>query len=192
MNENNRSVRQDSARKILAAINSTLPATTSVTLAGTQYSRDTLAASVQEDIDVEDAATNAKTAFFNAATASTTRRKDRKAFYKGLQSYVENQFTDPNVISGFGYAPRVVTPQDTTTKVAAVQKRAATRKARHTLGKNQKAGIKGDVTGVNVTPITTPVAPAVAPAPAPTVAPASPAPAQPSVTPSVVTPANGH
>jgi hypothetical protein len=188
----NRTAQQDLARKVLAAINSDLPAQTSVTLAGTPYTRDTLAASVQQDIDVTDAATNAKKAFLNAAAAAAQRRQDRKAFYKGLASYVENLFTDPNIIAAFGFTPRKTTAQATTTKVAAVQKRAATRKARHTQGKKQKAGIKGDVTGVTVTPITAPAAPTVAPAPSATPASPTPTSAQPSVTPSVVTTANGH
>ena len=190
MSENSRSAQQDFARKVLTATNNNLPAQTSVTLAGTQYTRDTLAASVQQDIDVGDAATNAKKAFFNAAATARERRQDRKAFYRGLQSYVENLFTDPNVIAEFGFNARKTTTQDTATKVTAVEKRAATRKARHTMGKNQKAGIKGNVTGVTVTPITEPAAPAVAPAPS--VTPASPAPASPSATPAVVTAANGH
>ena len=47
--------------------------------------------------------------------------------------------------------PRVVSPE---TVVAATQKAKATRQARHTMGAKQKKEIKGDVTGVVVTPIT--------------------------------------
>jgi hypothetical protein len=189
MSNINRTAQQDSARKLLAGINSNLPAQTTVTLAGTQYTRDTLTASVQQDIDIADAATNARKAFFNAAAMARERLQERKPFYKGLQSYVENMFTDPNVIAEFGFALRKAGTQDTTTKVAAVQKRAATRQARHTMGKNQKAGIKGNVTGVSVTPITEPAAPVVAPAPS--VTPASPTPASTVATPAPAT-ANGH
>jgi molybdopterin synthase catalytic subunit len=189
MSNINRTAQQDSARKLLAGINSNLPAQTTVTLAGTQYTRDTLTASVQQDIDIADAATNARKAFFNAAAMARERLQERKPFYKGLQSYVENMFTDPNVIAEFGFALRKAGTQDTTTKVAAVQKRAATRQARHTMGKNQKAGIKGNVTGVSVTPITEPAAPVVAPTPS--VTPASPTPASTVATPAPAT-ANGH
>ena len=182
-----RSAQQDYARKILAAIHSNLSAQTIVTLAGTQYTRDTLAASIQLDIDTADAATNAKKAFFNAAATARERVQARKPFYKGLQSYVENLFTDPNVIAQFGFTPHKTTTQDTTTKTAAVQKRAATRKARHTMGKNQKAGIKGNVTGVEVVPVT---APAVAPAPSPT--PVSPTPASPTPAPAPAPSPNAH
>lgn len=178
----NRTTQQDKARKIITAINNNLPAQTNVTLAGTAYTRDTLVASVQQDIDIADAATNAKKTFFNAAATARAQIRARKAFYKGLQSYVENLFTDPNVIAQFGFTPHKTTTQDTTTKTAAVQKRAATRKARHTLGKNQKAGIKGNVTGVEVVPITTPAAAGNSPTtPPPTQAP--PAPVSPAPTP---------
>ncbi len=184
-----RSTQQDKARKILAAINNTLPAQTSVTLAGTPYTRDTLAASVEQDITIADDATNAKQAFFNAAATARERVQDRKAFYKGLESYVENLFTDPNVITQFGFTPRKTAAQDTATKTAAVQKRAATRKARHTMGKNQKAGIKGNVTGVEVIPVTAPTAgPTLAPSPTPV----SPTPVNPAPTPAPAPSPNAH
>jgi hypothetical protein len=121
MSENSRSAQQDFARKVLAGINNNLPAQTSVTLAGTQYTRDTLAASVQQDIDIADAATNAKKAFFNAAATAREQRQDRKTFYKGLQSYVENLLTDPNVIAQFGFTScSPVTPSIEAVTVAAL------------------------------------------------------------------------
>jgi hypothetical protein len=48
----------------------------------------------------------------------------------------------------------VRTPLTVEAKAAAAAKRASTRAARHTLGTKQKKAIKGDVTGVLVTPIT--------------------------------------
>jgi hypothetical protein len=149
-----RAAQQDLARKVLLAIDHNLPPQTSVTVAGTPYTRDALVASVQQDIDTADAATNAKTVFFNAAAAARERRAERKRFYRGLKAYVENQFTDPNVIAEFGFAPQKTATPSAAAKLVATQKRAATRKARHTMGKNQKKGIKGDVTGVVVTPVT--------------------------------------
>jgi len=60
---------------------------------------------------------------------------------------VVNMFaTQPETLADFGFVPpkkRVVSPA---TQVEAAQKRKATRKARNTMGKKQKAEIKGEVT----------------------------------------------
>ena len=72
------------------------------------------------------------------------------------------------MLADFGITPKARAPLTVEAKAAAAAKRAATRAARHTMGTQQKKGIKGDVTGVLVTPIT---------AASPTVAaPASPTP----------------
>jgi hypothetical protein len=55
--------------------------------------------------------------------------------------------------------PKVPAPRTVVQKAAAAAKLRATRKARGTTSKKQKLAIKGDVTGVVVTPITSPVAP---------------------------------
>jgi hypothetical protein len=67
-------------------------------------------------------------------------------------------------------APKARQPLPTEKRAAATAKLRATRTARGTTSKKQKLAVKGDVTGVTVTPITTP-APASPPA-----APAGPAP----------------
>ena len=75
-----------------------------------------------------------------------------------------NFSTSPDVLADFGINPKARTPLTVEAKAAAVAKRTATRAARHTMGSRQKEGIKGDVTGVVVTPIA---------APSPTVTPPS-------------------
>ncbi|HTQ09311.1 MAG TPA: hypothetical protein VMI31_04500, partial [Fimbriimonadaceae bacterium] len=133
----------------------------------------------------------------NAAAAAKDRRTSRKAFYNGLQSYVQNLFTDPNVVAQFGFTPRKTATQDTATKSLAVQKRAATRKARHTMGKNQKAGVHGTVpsaapvaSGTQAPQATppTPASPTPAVVPSPGGTPQTPVGPEP-VTPAPVTPA---
>lgn len=69
--------------------------------------------------------------------------------------------------------PKARTPISTETRATATAKARATRAARGTKGKKQKAAIKGDVAGVVVTPIT--VSPEPKPAPSPTVQPPAPA-----------------
>ena len=64
---------------------------------------------------------------------------------------------DTSKLGDFGVkAPRARTPLTTEQKAAAVAKRKATRTARGTKGPKAKAEITGNVTGVEITPITAP------------------------------------
>ena len=95
--------------------------------------------------------------------------------------------TSTQQLAEFGLQPpKARTPLSTDERAAATAKARATRTARGTKGKKQKAAIKGDVTGVVVTPITEPKP---QPSPVPTPAPASPTPA---VTQAPVVVTNGH
>jgi hypothetical protein len=71
----------------------------------------------------------------------------------------------PATLADYGLAPRKrATPPSADVKAAAVVKREATRKARHTMGKKQKAEITGTVPAT--TPATdAPASPPVAPSP---------------------------
>ena len=75
----------------------------------------------------------------------------------------------PATLADYGLAPRKgPTPPSADEKAAAVAKRAATRAARHTMGKKQKAEIKGaaPVTTGSAAPATAaPASPPVAPSP---------------------------
>jgi hypothetical protein len=58
------------------------------------------------------------------------------------------------VLADFGIHPKARTPPTVEASLAAVAKRRATRAARRTMGSQQKKAVKGDVTGVVVTPTT--------------------------------------
>jgi hypothetical protein len=61
---------------------------------------------------------------------------------------------DPQILADFGLVTRKVpTPLDAAATVVAVSKRKATRAARHTMGKKQKAAITGGLTGPIVVPV---------------------------------------
>ncbi len=63
----------------------------------------------------------------------------------------------PSILGDYGLAPKKPrTPLTTEQKAAAAAKAKATRSARHTMGTKQKQGVKGNVTGVVVTPVTAP------------------------------------
>lgn len=56
----------------------------------------------------------------------------------------------PDVLADFGLAPSKARAPQTTEQKAAAAKRVATREARHTMGSNQKKGVKGAVTATLV------------------------------------------
>ena len=62
--------------------------------------------------------------------------------------------TSPDILADFGLepkkAPKALTPEQ---KAAAKVKRAATREARGIIGRVKRAKVKGDVTGVVITPV---------------------------------------
>jgi hypothetical protein len=79
-----------------------------------------------------------------------------RAFLLAFVGLVKAQFgTQPDVLADFGLRPKKVpAPMTPEQKAAAKAKRAATRKARGIIGSRKRAAVKGDVTGVIVTPVT--------------------------------------
>jgi hypothetical protein len=119
---------------------------------------------------------DAVTAVREAETKVTPLLRDYRHFLRATFSTANAPLAD------FGLAPpRPRSPLSSEKRVVAAAKMRATRVARGTTSKKQKLAIKGDVTGVLVTPITAagpsspPTAAPAVPAPAPT--PAAPAPA---------------
>jgi hypothetical protein len=87
-------------------------------------------------------------------------------------------------LADFGLQPPKAKKQLTSAELTAkAVKAAATRKARGTAGKNQKAAVKGNVTAVEITPVTTPANTSAPAQPATTTTIAAPAqPAGPAAT----------
>ena len=108
-----------------------------------------------------------------AVLADKNERAKTKALVSGVRQALEVMFAGSvETLADFGLKPRKIpaplTPEE---KVAAVAKAKATRAARHTMGKKQKAGITG--TAPQAAPATPP------PATAPVVAPSGTATAAP-------------
>jgi hypothetical protein len=95
-------------------------------------------------------------------------------FMHAFEAFVRAMFgNQPDVLADVGLAPRKTRKQLTVEEAAAAKaKRDATRAARCTKGKKEKLTVKGDVTGVEITPVTAspakpePAAPNAPPAPA--------------------------
>ena len=163
MSNINRATQQDRDRKAIAAVQKYLMKLATVLVTGVNFTPAELIALLQKDIDLADAATNAREAFLAAAAATTENRAKMVPILAGLRAFLGNMFTDPSILAEFGFPVRKRIVPTADVKAAAVNKRSATRKARHTMGKKQKASIHGEV------PVTSAetAAPATAPAAAP-------------------------
>jgi hypothetical protein len=117
-----------------------------ILLGGTPTTPNDATATLQGTIDAVDAADAAEQAFHGAVAAKNAAIAKGTGLLTDLKTLVKSQLgSSEGVLGDFGFSnPKRQTP-DEATKAGAVVKRAATREARHTMGKRQKAGIKGTV-----------------------------------------------
>jgi hypothetical protein len=168
---NNKMVRQSRLRKILEGIDTHFGGTGSLTLGRVTYTLADLKATIQDDIDASDASVKAKAAL--SAAVQTERDKHARVdpILRLLRFYVISQFGDTKDTSGFladfGLAPRKVAQKTVATKSEAIAKTKATRDARHTAGKKQKARLRGTVPAAAAKPAERAREPSPAPNPPP-------------------------
>jgi hypothetical protein len=107
-------------------------------------------AALRTDVDTARAALDAKIA------AETAQTPAMRAFMSAFEQIVRGSFgNQPDVMADFGMQPdKARTPLTVVQKAAAAAKRKATRAARGTTSSKAKQAIKGNVTGVVVTPVT--------------------------------------
>ncbi|HEY1693700.1 MAG TPA: hypothetical protein VGG39_16140 [Polyangiaceae bacterium] len=119
-----------------------------------------LVGSLRKDTEASQATAAAKVA------AEDTQLPALTAFMGDYTSFVKATFGNaPDVLADFDIASKKAPSKpDAETQLAAVAKRKATRQARGTRGSQQKKAIKGNVTGVVVTPIVVSAAPSPQPA----------------------------
>ena len=124
----------------------------------------------------------------NAVNAAQASAQEAVATMRGVQARVGPVYlalkhmllttfgTAAQALADFGLeAPTAPAPKTVETKAAAAAKLRATRAARGTTSKKQKLAIKGNVSGITVTPITTTAAPSPVVQPASTASNAPPA-----------------
>jgi len=151
------------AQHVIAGMAKHLTGTTQLTILGESFTPTELAAKLQSivalrsDVEAAKATTKAK------LVAEAANMPALRALMSATVTYVKAAYgNSPDVLADFGIQPKARVPLTVEAKVAAAAKRAATRAARHTMGKQQKKAIKGDVTGVVMTPVTSASAPTVA------------------------------
>jgi len=119
--------------------------------------------------DAGDAVGAAKAVLQAKLVAQRTQTPTQTAFVNAYESIVRGMFGNAaDVLADFGLAPhKARVPMTAEQKAVAAAKRAATRAARHTMGKNQKKEVKGAVSAALVVtpsngspPVATPPAPA--------------------------------
>jgi hypothetical protein len=143
------------AQQLIAGTAKHLTTATPVAFLGGSFTPADITAKLQSvvtlrnDVNAAKAATTAKVATEKADLPAL------RTFVSAFESYLKVAFgTSPDVLADFGIHPKARATPTVATKAAAVVKRTATRAARHTMGTQQKKGVKGDVTGVVLTPVT--------------------------------------
>ncbi len=160
----NRVSTQGKDQHIIVGIKQDLQSMSSLPLGGATYTPSSLAAFIQSRIDAANEVLAAKANWLNASKTYEAINAQATIVVRELRNLVIGAFgPESPKLADFGFAPtkrKVQTPEQ---KAAAAVKRAATRKARGTLGKVAKLAIKG------APPAATPVT-----SPAPTATPAQP------------------
>ena len=183
MNKLNRTNKQGTDQQVIQGIKLDLQTMTSLPLGGTSYTPTSLVAFIQSHIDAANAIVTAKAAWEKAIATYTGIDKQAQIVLHDLKALVLATFgASSSRLADFGYKPRKVTVLTPEQKAAASAKRAATRKARGTMGPKQKLKVTGATAPANAaagaptTSTSTPQA-TMPPSPAPAAAPAAPAPA---------------
>jgi len=132
------------------------PPSGSLTLAGSPFTAQAL---IQELQSLVDALTTTDKAKADWQTALKSADDTKAKVLPTMESYrawvLATYGKDPSTLADYGVSPRKVpAPLTAEQKTQAAVKRAATRKARMTMGKVQKKTVKGNVTGIVVTPST--------------------------------------
>jgi len=172
--------RQDRIRKVISGATKHFQPTTTFTLAAATVTLPQLTQMCQKDIDMSDAADQAKAAWLTSVQAERDTNDTTDPILRAFKAYVISLYGDTqnaaSTLADFGYTPRKPRSTSVAVKALAADKARATRKARGTMGDKQKKDVKGTVA--------TPPAPG-----APTANPpvASPAPGAPTANPPVVT-----
>ena len=110
----------------------------------------------QERIDAGKAAIAAEASRAAAVKADRDERAKTAALVRAFRRIVQGMFSaSPDTLAVFGLRPQKVAKKTVASKAQAAAKTRATRKARNTLGKKQKASIHGTVTPKAPPPDTT-------------------------------------
>lgn len=148
----------DLAASLAAGAQKHFPAGSSLTVGGALLTLVQINAQLTGFAALRTAVETARAALQAKIAAETAQTAAIRALISAFVTLVRGTFgNQPDVLADFGLKPvKAKTPLTVEQKAAAVAKREATRAARGTKGSKAKQAIKGNVTGVVVTPVTTP------------------------------------
>jgi hypothetical protein len=156
MNKNTQNSDMSLATQLIAGTKKHFATASSLAFAGATLTPAQIESSLQTIIDLLTAVSASKAATKAKLAAWNAQAKPLRTQMAAFEAFVKVTFgNSPDVLADFGLKPnKARAPLTVEEKAAAAAKREATRAARHTMGKVQKKGVKGDVTGVVVTPVT--------------------------------------
>ena len=155
--------------QVIVGIKNNLQNVSSLPLASSTYTMAALEQLLQSRIDAANTVVNARAHWVDASATYETLNTNVTKVVRALRQYVINVYgPDSPVLADFGFTVAKRTPLTPEQLVVKAEKAAATRKARGTMGKKQKAKIKGTV----VTTAPAASLPATAPAETPAAPPA--------------------
>jgi hypothetical protein len=153
MSKKSKADRSDRNRKMITGMQKHFAGAAAFVLKSVSYPPATIVKVLQGSIDGADATATAAATFHKATATEREANKVGDALYLGLKTYLTNQYAlQPDVLADFGIEIANRQSPDATTVAEAVAKRADTRAVRHTMGKRQKAAVKGTSESKGTTP----------------------------------------
>jgi hypothetical protein len=146
----------DLAKQLIAGTQKHLANAGQLTFAGGVFTPAQVEAQLQALATLRADVQTAKATVQAKVTTERAQLPALRAFLLAFADLVRAQFAaQPDVLADFGLKPKKArTPMTAAQRTAANAKRAATRKARGPIGTRKRAAVKGDVTGVTITPVT--------------------------------------
>jgi hypothetical protein len=131
-------------------------ASDTITIASQTYTGAELLARIQVSLDSATSVQEARGALTDAIAKDRLVRKREASFLQDLRLVIGLRFSNSTeTLQAFAIQPKKKRkPPSVQESLAAAAKLRATRAERRTMGKRQKAAIKGNVTGVKITPVT--------------------------------------
>lgn len=154
MKKSSKSDRQSKIRKIGAGMSKFYGNLKSFKLGGTTFTPAELAQLLESDIAACDAADQARAAWLKAVEAQKAANAETNPVLRAIRNKVLGDHGDTRdageLLAVFGFSPRTTRKRTGAENVEAANKREATRKARHTLGKKQREQIRATTDGSSV------------------------------------------
>jgi hypothetical protein len=144
----NRNEQMTVDQKLIAGLQKHQQSVPSLVIGGTSYKTADVITGIQTLVDSGQAVVSSRATWQANVASDKALRAKNKTFMSGVrQSVLVAYGNSIDVLSDFGLTPRKKpAPRTPEEKTASAAKAKATRAARHTMGKKQKAQIKGTVT----------------------------------------------